>query len=587
MTLSGLRSLRTSAPLVAILLLCACVGPDDTQGATVLDLRIGMQVEAKGRVDERVVERVYELDKKPSDTPDKVEITAPVESFDRRRVTALGTSAEISDKTDWENADKQSIDAFAPGRGEWIKLKGRHKRAALHARTIRKSPERDRFVVEGPITRLDIAKRELAVGQVELRIDDAPRVQTLDQERRADNPLELFQEDDQKGVPFTVGLSDSLLLGGAAQLRFRDENEFDLDRNRSRDRETLRSEFKLDVLWLLAGGSFALLEGQLGRRDRFESSRPDSDTEYESISRAYAYLKLSDELRVIVGRQDFDEPREWLFDEVLDGLRLRATLEAWSLDLAFAGGRELLDEPNETEDTTTAYGAISYDVDEDHRLSAYALQRRDSTPTNFEPFLWGLRSFRRDWRGLNHWLELSHASGYVGRRRIEGFATDVGVTYRFDARLRPALTVGYALATGKRPGTDEVGYRQSGLQDNNAKFGGVTSFRYYGELFDPELNNLQVLTAAVGIRPLRNASIDVVAHSYRQHTLSNTSPMSELRPSPNGSSRDLGWEVDLILGWRYGQLIDFEITYGHFEPGDGFDSNVDADRLQVQVRAKF
>ena len=37
------------------------------------------------------------------------------------------------------------------------------------------------------------------------------------------------------------------------------------------------------------------------------------------------------------------------------------------------------------------------------------------------------------------------------------------------------------------------------MQRNRGKFNGVVSFRYYGEVLDPELTNLRILTLGIGL----------------------------------------------------------------------------------------
>ncbi|MEE2664567.1 MAG: alginate export family protein, partial [Myxococcota bacterium] len=64
----------------------------------------------------------------------------------------------------------------------------------------------------------------------------------------------------------------------------------------------------------------------------------------------------------------------------------------------------------------------------------------------------------------------------------------------------PALSIGYAYGSGDGDTDFESfgGFRQSVLADNNGKLRGVNRFRYYGELLDPNLSNLQIVTAALG-----------------------------------------------------------------------------------------
>ena len=112
-------------------------------------------------------------------------------------------------------------------------------------------------------------------------------------------------------------------------------------------------------------------------------------------------------------------------------------------------------------------------------------------------------------------------------------------------------SAGLAFATGDDPDTaDDETFRQTGLQDNNGKLGGVTSFRYYGELSDPELSNLFIATVGVGKRLTTDLSVDVIAHYYRLHETSSQLEEVEWDSDLSGGNKSLGWETDVIVGYR-------------------------------------
>jgi alginate production protein len=114
----------------------------------------------------------------------------------------------------------------------------------------------------------------------------------------------------------------------------------------------------------------------------------------------------------------------------------------------------------------------------------------------------------------------------------------------------------------------------------------VTSFRYYGELVDPELANLHVATLGIGARVARRASLDLVGHYYRQDEASEFL-VSEIDEEPDGEDRDLGWEVDLVYGDRRWEVWDLELVGGYFEPGDAFSEEDGAFLGRIQVRFRF
>ncbi|MFQ5505300.1 MAG: alginate export family protein [Planctomycetota bacterium] len=553
-------------------------------------LSTGILVEAKG-VEKRgvpVVQEIEELEKSSSTSPTKMEmIGAAGSALERDTLHMLGQRIQVIEKTEFEDLDRDPVPPFPVRAGDWLKVKIRIKKGdVLHARTIRKYEAQDRFKVEGLIRSISPERSEIRIGPVPLPVEQGAKLHLLREGVNPDDPLALFQEDEQKSVPFSIRLAERLHLGGELAFKFESNDEYDLQRATTDDRITLRNDVKADLLWRIDdSGSFGLLEATFGRRDRLRFGSPNSKSGKKTISRAYVYFRPSDALRFQVGRQDFDEEREWLYDEVLDGIRMLASRGPFDLEASASVGRELFEDRNETEDASYFIGLARYHVDDHHRLTAYVLQRKDSSLNNLEPYLFGLRSYSRPWRGFGHWIELAHSGGYHGLQSISGQAVDAGVMYAIKHPLRPTIALGYAFATGKKGGGE--GFRQSGIQDNNSKFGGVTSFRYYGEVLDPELTNLEVITLGLGFRPLHQWSLDLLYHGYRQDKALNSLVNTDLRTIPNGRSRDLGWGADLILGHRTRNRLSLELVLGRFVPGKAFDDVNPAHKVQLQARIKF
>jgi hypothetical protein len=160
----------------------------------------------------------------------------------------------------------------------------------------------------------------------------------------------------------------------------------------------------------------------------------------------------------------------------------------------------------------------------------------------------------------------------VDRHDVSGYGGEAGLTFEFDLPLRPSLSASFAHGSGKSRMTEESdrGFRQTGLQDNNDKFRGVASFRYYGELIDPELSNLRVLTGGVGFRFLRNSSIDFVYHHYQQVHRAPFLRDVDFKRDPNGLHRDIGQELDVILGIEEWQRFEIKLVGAVFQTGKAF-----------------
>lgn len=579
---------RTSFRWSLALVLGACVA---APRATLRGLQPGQFVEAVGDVEQGrpIVREIDEVVRAADDKSDKVELAGPAESATPSTLHLLGHAFVLDDDTDFETADKRKVAPFAPAEGEWLRVKARRKDDEHRARTVRRMERRDQFKVTGEVRAVDPQAATIDVGGIVLPVAQGVDVSPLSQNKAsADDPLALFLGEDQKAVPFSLKLGGGLSLGGQAASDFEWNDEFDLDRARDKDRTKPQVRGRIGALWMIDdAGSYALGEITFGRNDTIRQNDIDTHDEVLEISRAFASWRAADSLQLLVGRQDFDEEREWLYDEVLDGVRAISRIGQFEFQLGLAQGRDFAAEENGYEDVSLLTLQSTLWLDPDWRVSAYGVQMGDDSAANFAPLLYGVRSLAQPRYGLGHWAELGFARGEAGLRELDGFAFDVGGLYAFDLPLRPAVGAGIAFGSGASDTSTRGGYRQSGVQDNNAKMGGVTSVRYYGELLDPELANLTVTTLCASIRPFDGASLSLLFHTYRQDVASATTPNTELRTSPLGLDRDLGREFDLVFGYRLAATLTVEAIAARFEPGAAWAGDPTAHLFVLTTRLSF
>jgi alginate production protein len=324
-----------------------------------------------------------------------------------------------------------------------------------------------------------------------------------------------------------------------------------------------------------------------------DRSSPSEDITVE-LKEAFIWLRsLPGGLSFQLGRQRFEDERQWLYDEELDALRLRFQHVALAIELsASRDGLAPKDLSNSTqEERINNYMLLaSYRLPRDTTLEAYAILRDDQDADRRRPVFAGLRARGEPIEDLDYWLELAYAGGRDGSKQIRGWGVDLGATYEFQVGPKPALTLGFAFGSGDANPDDDTdeSFRQTGLQENEGDFGGATDFRYYGEVLDPELSNLAILTAGVGIRPSDKFSVDLVYHYYLQHRATPVLRNAGLDAEPSGRSRRLGSAVDFIVGlqeiWDH---LDALLAVGYFSPGSAFPGAAGGGAWVVRAEVQF
>jgi len=209
----------------------------------------------------------------------------------------------------------------------------------------------------------------------------------------------------------------------------------------------------------------------------------------------------------------------------------------------------------------------SYEYDKKERISLFSVIRQDRNGSEEDSFFIGT-----SWRGrpffkrTKIWVDDAISiSKNQDNQWDKGFGIDIGITKSFKRYLKPNFTIASAFGSKN--------FRQTGLEDNNAKFAGTTKFKYYGEVFDPELSNLYIGTLGLGVIPYKKTSLDLVYHYYSQIKKRDKIADTDIDPDPTGNSRDIGQEIDLIIGISITKYIRLSLTGGIFFPGDAFEEN--------------
>ncbi|MCI0526639.1 MAG: alginate export family protein, partial [Nitrospira sp.] len=316
-----------------------------------------------------------------------------------------------------------------------------------------------------------------------------------------------------------IKLAPFLTFGGNVALTYELEKNSDLDDSQDTDISTFEPGLSLAFAFDPSKNFQTFLNAELtGELEWAEGQKDQRQVKLELKEAFVLFKNLGDERFFFqIGRQRFEDDRQWLYDAELDAVGVFYLFPKLSLEFSVSRldlvARDLLnDEPRERINNYIVYG--NYTLGEEVEIGAYVLARHDPWEEGESPIFFGLHSSGEILRDLDYWLELAHVRGKEGSGKIRGIGFDVGSTYVWDLPLEPSISLGYAFGTGDDDPDDGVdkSFRQTGLQENEGEFNGVPSFKYYGELFDPELSNLSILTGGVGIKLTEESSMDLVYH---------------------------------------------------------------------------
>lgn len=545
---------------------------------------------------------------------------------DRRRGRVIGRIDDIDTTArtlrigpilvEWNNATRIegiSLEDLAPDRA--IKVKGRLLGPAhLLATSIKAaSSAPDYLQIRGTVTegeRRPDGSLQLIVLGVRLEISNRVYTRASALTRRPDDR----RPEDQLTVPL---LGRPLAIGGEIGTTWRYRGDFKLADTAKDDVARLDQKLQLELFYALTPDVSLFLEGKSSYEVELHTEADDRELEW-AVERGETWLYIGNILRsdfsLQIGRQNFTEDREWWWNEDLDALRIHYDRRHLHAELGLAQETAVVSTEEDRIDPEAVnvvrlLGHAAWSWAKDQRLAGFFLYQNDHSSRQSIGQL--VREEREDpsdadilWLGarasgeldldrfgeLDYWVDSASVVGEEillnfnkaegGLRRVSsrikrdviGWAFDGGLTWETPIAGRPTLTLGYALGSGDRKpdrGTDRA-FRQTGLHDNNDRFRGVDSFRYYGELLRPGLSNLHIWTAAVGFRFWRSSSLELVYHLYCQVHPAPFLRDARIGTDPEGNRQAIGQEWDLVVGLEEWKHVEIELVGALFRAGSAY-----------------
>ena len=412
--------------------------------------------------------------------------------------------------------------------------------------------------------------------------------------------------DEQLNIPL---FGKPLTIGGEIGITPRYRKNFNLDPDKNRDRIRLDNEAQLELFYSWNSNLAFFLEGQVNyQQDLYRGNNGTRKNEVD-VKRGESWIFWGDILKsglsLQTGRQNFRESREWWWDDDLDAVRIFYNrpffhFEAGIAEQLFSLSTQDNGIPAEDEKVFRVLSRISWTWASKQMLGLFFLHQNDHSrqesigkligdddldPVDGKVTWVGLRSLNKfstsDHGKFDFWMDGAWVHGeehniefddsgtegisvvkIIEDNDFEGWALDVGLTWESPLSWKPSFTLAYAIGSRE--------FRQTGLQDNNDRFGAVSRFRYYGELLRPELSNLQIWTVGATLPFLQNSSVSALYHYYRQVDAQTFLRKGKIGPDPDGISPSIGHEWDLVVALEEWKHWELEFVTAVFKAGSAY-----------------
>jgi len=202
------------------------------------------------------------------------------------------------------------------------------------------------------------------------------------------------------------------------------------------------------------------------------------------------------------------------------------------------------------------------------------------------PVILGLRSDMNLTEGLNTWIEgayeLGSSSG--GSSDISAWLLNIGARYTLkNMQWSPVVNANYIYASGGTSGSGHNFVPWADYVDG-----------YNGMLFAPELSNIHIINLGASVKPCENATLSLQGYYYLKAdkdgftgSNSNVDFGGIGATGFPGGGKDMGIEVDAIVGYDYSKDVRAQLVYGVFIPGHGLHTTTSFDAVAQEIRGEL
>lgn len=301
------------------------------------------------------------------------------------------------------------------------------------------------------------------------------------------------------------------------------------------------------------------------------------DTNYGDLLNAFVDVKLLENSTLRIGRQELlygaqrtVSPLDWANTRrTFEGVKLMLTQDDWVVDVFWTNFVPVIDtEFDEADYAQRFYGVYAtYSCDQDiFELYYLGYDNQDS--------LFSLHTFgSRIYANRGNWLyELEGAwqggdAAGVGRRQDDGFIT-VGIG-------RPLKSLSWDPVLWL--------YLDYASSDYNQLF--PLAHKYLGFIDAVQRTNIKSVNALFTAKPTDKLSLLLWFYVFQSN---DDGPVPSIGGTPSqNASRNLGQELDLILGYKIRPRSDILFGYSHFWRGSKINNPHDADFFYTQWTVNF
>ena len=223
------------------------------------------------------------------------------------------------------------------------------------------------------------------------------------------------------------------------------------------------------------------------------------------------------------------------------------------------------------------------------------------TVTAPSPMIIGLRLDLTPIENLTASLEGAYEFGNADGSSTTNFTDKTISAFLLNAALKytlkgvawtPVLNASYTYASGDSQHDDE------GDIVGNSRHNFVPWFDmadgYNGYVFAPALSNIQIFNLGASVKPAANTTLALQGYYYLKADRNGyvaSNPNANLGGlnmlSSNNDSRDVGAEIDAIVGYDYSKDVRCQLVYGAFFPNNAYGIDRTVNEVRGELNVKF